>query len=63
MYKKILLPTDGSQNAEIAVEHAFLLGSRSGAKITVLNVLETPRFTEIMPVDKEELVNRLKYEG
>lgn len=63
MYKKILLPTDGSQNAEMAAEHAFILGSRSGAEITVLNVVETPRFTGIRPVDKNELVNRLKEEG
>ncbi|MEN4018296.1 MAG: universal stress protein [Methanobacterium sp.] len=63
MYKKILLPTDGSQNAEMAAKHAFLLGSKSGAEITVLNVVETPRFTGIRPVDKEELVDKLKEEG
>jgi len=61
MYKKILLPTDGSKNAEIAAEHAFILGS--SAEITVLNVVETPRFTGIRSVNKDELVNILKKEG
>ena len=61
MYKKILLATDGSKYAEMAAEHAFILGS--DAEITVLNVVETPRFTGIRSVDKDELVNRLKEEG
>ena len=63
MYKKILLPTDGSEYAEMAAEHAFLLGSRSGAEIIVLNVVETPRFTGIRSADKDELMSRLKEEG
>ena len=63
MYKKILLPTDGSEYAEMAAEHAFLLGSRSGAEIIVLNVVEAPRFTGIRSEDKDELISRLKEEG
>lgn len=63
MYKKILLPTDGSESAEMAADHAFLLGSRSGAEILVLNVVETPRFTGLRTEDKDELMNKLKEEG
>ena len=63
MYKKILLPTDGSSNAEMAAEHAFILGSRSGAEIIVLNVIETPRFTGLRSADKDELMKNLKEEG
>lgn len=63
MYKKILLPTDGSKNAEMAAEHAFLLGSRSNAEIMVLYVIETPRFTGLRSVDRDELINNLKQEG
>ncbi len=63
MYKKILLPTDGSEYAEMAAEHAFLLGSRSGAEIIVLNVVEAPRFTGIRSADKDELISRFKEEG
>ncbi|HML04791.1 MAG TPA: universal stress protein [Methanobacterium sp.] len=63
MYNKILLPTDGSKSAEMAAEHAFLLGSRSGAEIMVLNVIETPRFTGLRSTDKDELMKNLKEEG
>ena len=55
MYKKILLPTDGSENAKRAAEQAIQIGSRSGAEILVLNVVETPRFRGIRSVDKTEL--------
>ncbi len=63
MYKKILLPTDGSKNAEIAAEPAFLLASRSGAEVVVLNVIETPRFLGLRSSDKDELFNNLKENG
>lgn len=63
MYNKILLPTDGSKSAEMAAEHAFLLASRSGAEIMVLNVIETPRFTGLRSADKDELMRNLKEEG
>lgn len=63
MYKKILLPTDGSENAKRAAEHALKIGSRSGADILVLNVVETPRFSGIRSVDKTELKKELEREG
>ncbi|MGF7117822.1 universal stress protein [Methanobacterium oryzae] len=63
MYKKILLPTDGSESAERAAEHAFRFGSRVGAEIIVLNVIETPRFTGIRPTDEDELRSNLEQEG
>ncbi|MGZ7046828.1 MAG: universal stress protein [Methanobacterium sp.] len=63
MYKKILLPTDGSKNSEMAAQHAFILAGRSGAEIMVLYVIETPRFTGIISEDKDELINRIKEEG
>lgn len=63
MYKKILLPTDGSENAERAAEHAFRFGSRTGAEIIVLNVIETPRFAGVRPTDRDELRNNLEQEG
>ena len=63
MYEKILLPTDGSENAKRAAEHALQLGSKSGAEIIVLNVIETPRLTGIRAADKTELINKLEQEG
>lgn len=41
MYKKILLPTDGSKFAENAEKHALFLAETSGAEITALSVVET----------------------
>ena len=41
MYKKILLPTDGSKFAEKAEKHALFLAEASGAEIVALSVVET----------------------
>ncbi|WP_048190811.1 universal stress protein [Methanobacterium sp. SMA-27] len=41
MTKKILLPTDGSKNAERAGEYVISLADISGADIIVLNVIDT----------------------
>jgi len=39
MYTHILIPTDGSELAGKAVEHAVDLAKRIGAKVTMLTVL------------------------
>ena len=41
MYKKILLPTDGSDYANKAAKHAIWIASLNGAELVVLNVVET----------------------
>jgi len=40
MYKKILLPTDGSKYSENAAKHAFFLAEKSGAEVITLSVIE-----------------------
>ena len=40
MYKHILIPTDGSDLSEKAIEHGIALAKVLGAKITALTVLE-----------------------
>lgn len=40
MYKKILLPTDGSKYSENAEKHALFLAEKSGAEIISLSVIE-----------------------
>jgi nucleotide-binding universal stress UspA family protein len=40
MYKRILIPTDGSDLSEKAIEHGIALAKVLGAKITALTVLE-----------------------
>jgi nucleotide-binding universal stress UspA family protein len=42
MYKRILVPLDGSQLAEAALEHARGLAQRFQAKVTLLRVLVSP---------------------
>lgn len=40
MYKKVLLPTDGSKYSENAEQHALFLAEKSGAEIIALSVIE-----------------------
>lgn len=42
MYRRILVPYDGSQFSERAVEHAEYLAKLSGAKVTFLTVTALP---------------------
>ena len=57
MYKKILLPTDGSEHANKAAKHAIWLASLSGAELTVLNVIET---SSLVGLPAEDLIVRIK---
>ena len=64
MYKKILLPTDGSECAEEAAEHAVLIAGQNNAEIIVLNVLETYPIKELPIEDLTRRVTELfKEEG
>ena len=42
MYKKILVPLDGSKNAEGVLSHAKALAYSEGAEIILLNVASNP---------------------
>ncbi|MGB9937662.1 MAG: universal stress protein [Methanobacterium sp.] len=57
MYKKILLPTDGSEYANKAAEHAIWLASSTGAELIVLNVIET---SSLVGLPAEDLIVRIK---
>ncbi len=47
MYKRILIPTDGSHRSEEAIEKGILLAKTVGAKVTVLHVVpKTPIYAE-----------------
>jgi nucleotide-binding universal stress UspA family protein len=69
MYKKILLPTDGSENAEKAGKHALWLANVSGGEIIVLNIFELyyPQIAvlplSMTPGDNEKLFEPLMEEG
>ena len=50
MYKNILIPTDGSELAEKAVNHGIALAKTVGAKIVVLTVYEPYRIVTVDPL-------------
>ena len=64
MYKKILLPTDGSKYSEKAGEHAIWIADKSISQIVVLNVVDTSYLKSIPQEDLEEsLEKQFKAEG
>ena len=64
MYKKILLPTDGSEYAHKAAKHTIQAANVCSADIIVLNVVESSKLPEIIAVDVErKLINMLTEEG
>ena len=52
MYKKILVPTDGSEFARKAQRHALFLAKVSGAEIVAVSVTEN-NFVNGLPLDDE----------
>lgn len=52
MYKKILVPTDDSEHAQKAAEHAKWIAESCRAKILVLNVFET---SPLKPIRSRDL--------
>jgi nucleotide-binding universal stress UspA family protein len=64
VYSRILLPTDGSENAKRAGKHAIWISDASGADIVVLNVIE-PYYPQIsaLPNFSEVIFDELREEG
>lgn len=61
---KILLPTDGSENAERAGEYAISLSNISGADIIVLNVIDTYYLDALPQQDlRDSLDKELRADG
>lgn len=51
MYKHILIPTDGSDLAERAVEQGLALARKLGARVTLIRVIQplrAPGYTAIV---------------
>jgi nucleotide-binding universal stress UspA family protein len=64
MYKKILLPTDGSKYSEKAGEHAIWIADKSISQIVVLNVVDTSYLKSIPQEDLGlSLEKQFKAEG
>ena len=60
MFKKILVPLDGSELAEVALEHAKELARCTGAELELLRVaqLYLPNYYFEAPIDADELIQR-----
>ena len=64
MYKKILLPIDGSEQSERAGEYAISSADINGADIIVLNVIDTYYLKSIPQQDlREKLDKQFRKEG
>ena len=48
LYKRILIPTDGSKYSRTAVEHALEVAIKSNAEVTVLNVMDTKKVSSTL---------------
>lgn len=57
MYKKILLPTDGSEYANKAAEHAIWIAKASGAEIIALSVTDT---SSLIGLPLDDVIVRIK---
>jgi nucleotide-binding universal stress UspA family protein len=57
MYKKILIPTDGSKYSKKAAEHAKWISNSSKGELFVLNVYET---SSLNPIRSRELKKDMK---
>lgn len=62
MYSKILITTDGSENAEKAANHALWIANESDAEILVLNVFELYSPTLVVPFSTIPGSNQDMYE-
>lgn len=59
MYKKILVPTDGSDFAKKAQSHALFLANVSGAEIVALSVSENHFINGISATDEVKQLNQI----
>jgi nucleotide-binding universal stress UspA family protein len=64
MYKKILLPTDGSKFAKDALKHALFIASKSKAEIIAISVVDTNHYMGL-PIEESiyQLNEALKKEA
>jgi len=58
MYSRILLPTDGSEHAEAAIEHALSLAERYDTDVHAVHVINTRRYdtsieSQVAPLRKK----------
>lgn len=62
MIKKILVPTDGSEDALEAAVYAAALAREFGAQVTLLHVVEVPQVPLSLPVFSADQRERMRQE-
>ena len=53
MYETIVVPTDGSENARRAADHAVDIASKTGATVHAISVVDATRLGPFTPTDVE----------
>lgn len=64
-YSRLLVPTDGSENAESSAQHGVTIAERYGSVVHVLNVVDLQSAGGMFTVGglKEEFIERLEADG
>lgn len=63
MYKHILIPTDGSDLSQKAVQHGFLLAKAMKARVTSITVISPSQLFKLEPDKFKELPEEYKLES
>lgn len=63
MYDTILVPTDGSESADRAVDHGLFLAEQSGATMLAMYVVDTSRYGEPALSSSELVIQDLEERG
>jgi nucleotide-binding universal stress UspA family protein len=61
MYERILVPTDGSDTAETAVEHALDLAEQYGAEVHALYVVDTDSMSLSLGAEQVDRIEQGQY--
>lgn len=61
MYERILVPTDGSDTAEQAVEHALDLAEKYGAEVHTLYVVDTDSMSLSLGTEQVDRIQQGQY--
>ncbi|WP_049923791.1 universal stress protein [Halopiger djelfimassiliensis] len=61
MYERILVPTDGSDTAEVAVDHALDLAEKYGAEVHALYVVDTDSMSLSLGAEQVDRIRQGQY--
>lgn len=62
MYERILVPTDGSDTAEVAVDHALDIAEKYGAEVHTLYVIDTTSMSLSLGTEQVDRIRQGQYD-